>query len=166
MDISSISNWSGVAGGILLGATWIWKLQRWFREKVAHAREASELDSELAAVLLNQATSPARRADIHAFILFRCMEVESSHIRSRLLSLATGCLVSVLGLSLSFARRVFDTEAMPWLWWFTVAMFASVLISFVMALFYDRLLRTIEKGWHQCAGEVLHQRAIRHVPET
>jgi hypothetical protein len=59
-----------------------------------------------------------------------------------------------------------NTEAIPWLWWSTVALFGVFLSTFAMMLFYGRLLRTLEAGWYKRASEVLYQRAVRHTAET
>lgn len=166
MELSTIADWFGVAGGIAVGATWIWNVQAWFRTKIAHAREGAAIGSYLVTELLNQATSPARRGDIHAYIQFRCTETESDYSRGVMRYLAMGYLILFIGLFLIAANRVFVTDASPWLWRLSIATYIVAVISFAMSLFFSAQLRRLEMGWQKKAGDVLRERAFRHVSET
>jgi hypothetical protein len=113
--------------------------------------------------LLSQATSSARRADIHAYILFRCNEIEANLTR-RLLSLfamAAGFIVATI--VIAFSWRGIDFESAPWRQWVLitpyVGIFAMLLFQFFSNYKYARFGRT----WQAKACEILYERAFRHV---
>ncbi len=140
MELSTLADWFGVVGGITVGATWIWKVQAWFRTKITFAQEGAAIGSDLVTELLNQATSPARRADIHAYIQFLCTEMESDYTRRVMHSHAIGYLILFIGLLLAVVSRVFVTDALPWLWWLSIATYIALVISFAMSLFFSAQL--------------------------
>ena len=162
MEISALSDWFGIVGGLALAATSMWKIARWFREKIIDAEEGAKLGEELVTELLNRATSPARRADIHAFIQFRCIETEANQTHTVMLSISMAYGTVFIGIFLAIADRFFVTSAMPWLWRFSIASYAALIIAFAMALFFSRQLRVLNRAWHVRAGNVLQERAFKH----
>jgi hypothetical protein len=73
-----------------LGASWLWKFQRWLRSSLKRARVARELGDQLVAELFDKATNPTRRADIYVYVLFRSTEIEADHTRQIINSYALG----------------------------------------------------------------------------
>lgn len=166
MELSAILDWFDVVAGIALGAGWLWKLGGWFHAKVIYAREGAKLGEALVTELFSHATSPARRADIHAFIQFLCTEMEGEHTRSVMLSIVNACAVALMGGVLVVVDRFLNTDAAPWLWRFSLVAYVVTVISVAMFLFFSRQLRNVQIGWHNRAGDVLKERAFKHIPET
>ena len=163
MDISVILSWVGTIFSMATGIASIWKLYGWLQRQVATARERSELGADLVEALLSQATNPARRADIHAYIQFRCTEMESDRNLRTLQSFAIGFSLVLVSFFLIVSFRFLDFYAMQWLWWLTFASFFCLLVSFAMMLFYQAKVRYYAGAWHKKAGVVLQQRAFNHV---
>lgn len=163
MELSTTADWLGVIGGCALSFSWVWKFQRWLRAKVVWARAAAERGGSLVAELLENATSPARRSDIHAYVQFRCIEIEASRTRQVVVLIAMGMSAALLGLLMMVLHRIFDTDQSPWLWWIVVTNYVASLIAFCMSMFFGWQLRHVELGWQQVASKVLGERALRHV---
>lgn len=164
MELSTIADWLGVIGGLALGASWLWKLQKWLRTKIEDTKEGAALGSRLVAELLEQATSPARRADIHAFIQFRCIEFESSRTRHLVCSLAVGAFAAATGLLLTLICKMFDADLIPsWLWWLSITNYGALVVALGMMLFFGAQRRHLEAGWQDSARTILQGRAFRHV---
>lgn len=162
MDISVISSWLGIVVSMATGVASIWKLYGWLQRQVAIAREGSELGADLVEALLSQATNPARRADIHAYIQFRCTEIKSDRNLKTLQCLAMGFGLGFVSFYLVVALRFLDFYAMQWLWWLTFALILCLLVSFVMMLFFQAQVWRYDRAWHKKAGVVLQQRAFIH----
>lgn len=163
MNVTVVSEWLGIIAGITLVAGWIWKITKWFREKIISAERSAKLGEELVSELLSRATSPARRADIHSFIQFRCIQTEAGITRHIILSILIGCIIAFIGILLIIADRFIDTSVAPWMWRFSIASYAVAIIFFAIVLFFIRQLHVINHAWNKRAENVLKDRAFKHV---
>ena len=163
MELSIIADWLGVVAGSALGISWARKFYRWLREKVRTAVQFAELGSSIVAELLESATSPARRADIHAYLHCRLVEIEGRHTRGLISQLAMAVAALFTGWVMVVLYRLLDTSQLPWLWWFFIANYAIAWIAFAMMLFFSWQLRHMELGWQKTAFQVLQDRAFSHV---
>jgi hypothetical protein len=166
MELSTTADWLGVIGGVALGSSWLWKLWRWLHAEVAWANEGAIAGGELVAELLDQAISPARRADIHAYIQFRCTEIEAGRTRRLMCSSAMGAFVLAIGLFFLLSWRVLDVELISWLWWLSITNYVVLVIAFSLSLFFNAQLRRVEEGWQRSARNALGERAFRYAPKT
>lgn len=165
MDSSSIGNWLGIITGVITLSIWTWGLVRKVAAKLADAKRGAELAGKTVEQLMDQATSPAKRADIHAFIQFRCTEIETGRARRMVFLVGAGAfLVLTTFIYLQLFKR-FDGAVKPITWWIFNVLYFGVLLAYISRLFYHHLADTYETGWHANAHRILFERAIRHVAE-
>ena len=166
MEISNIANWFGIITGVAFSLTCIRNIWQWFQAKIKYTQEGVHFGEILVTELLNKATTPARRADIYAYIQFSCTEIEGEHIRHLIHSVIASCSVVFFGIFFVVVSRFFDTDAAPWLWRLSVGGYVLLVTSVGMALFFGRQLRNLQTSWHRQAGTILRERALHHVKET
>ncbi len=159
MDISTLSNYFGLVTGIAACITWLWKLQSWFKKRLSEVSQASESRSVFVAQLLDQATSPAKRADIHAYLHFAQIEHEGYKTRS-LIGLSCGWIVFLIFLIFfAYLLDTRDTSAHRWFTWAVSVAFVVMAISLVSLSFNFSLLDKLYTKYLSTTENVLRSRA-------
>jgi hypothetical protein len=116
--------------------------------------------------LLNQATNPARRADIHVYILFRCTEIEANLTRRllSLLALAAGFVGATI--VMVFSWRGIDFESAPWRYWVLITPYVGIFAMLLFLFFSNYKYARFGRAWQTKACEILYERASRHVKDN
>jgi hypothetical protein len=166
MDLSTTANWMGVIFGLATGAAWFWKFLKWLRSILNRAEEAAALGSSIVSELLDSATTPARRADIHAFVQFRCTEIEADRTRRFFRIILTSMIVLVVGVLTAFVFRILDFKDIGWLWWFLVINSLIGFVAYASALFFEHQIKRMNSAWQATARKALGNRAVRHINKT
>ena len=166
MDVATTANWFGILSGLALGGTWFWKIVKWLSARNDSAKESARIGGRIVSELLDVATSPARRADIHTFILFRCTQIEADSTRRFFRSLLFGVIFLVVGVLTVSIFRLIEFKGIEWLWWFLVINSLIAVVAFFYALFFEYQLKRINEAWQATARKVLGERAVRHVNTT
>ncbi|WP_353219555.1 hypothetical protein [Salinisphaera sp. S4-8] len=166
MEISVLSNWFGVLSGVAFGATWLWKLQIWLRRNVAEVREAADDGKHLATEVLDKATSPARRADIYAFIHFRSTEIEAERTRQLICNIAISFFIVFFGFVLALFELLFVTDSVSWLRLFLYTTYSMLIVSFLVALYFGWRVKKLDLAWQSSAHAILRGRAFGYIDDT
>jgi hypothetical protein len=173
MELSTTANWLSVIGGIIsvisvtmLGVSWLWKFNKYLRADIKQADERAIKGGDIVAELLNQATNPARRADIYAYIQFQCTEFEANHTRRLISSSVMSGLILAGVPFISFLRRILDSGPALWLLWLFIISYIMYVISFFAVLFQEHKLGRMEREWKTRARNILSGQAFRHILKT
>jgi hypothetical protein len=165
MDINTLPVILGTATALGTAVGWVWKTGASLRRQVLLSRDEAEVARKFTADLLDRATSAARRADIHAYLQFRCIEFESARTRLHIQLVGAGAFTLLIALVLTVLGKALDMSAAPLLWWAALLTFASLVISLAIVVFTSVNLNRIYEGWQTGARAALYERAKRHVAE-
>lgn len=166
MDMAGAVAWGSAIGGIGGSITVLVNVWKWFQIKRRDTRETAELGAALAATLLNQATSPAKRADIHAYIQFQHTRWEANNLRRNIWLVASWSLLLFLSCGMELSYRILDVLQMPWLWYSALGALGLSFVVLAATTFINLQLRQMEAGWIDSAENVLRNRAIKHFPSS
>lgn len=163
MTISLTSDLLGIVLGGIAIVAWMTNRAKLIRQRILEANQDAEIGKELSAHLLSKATNPERRADIHAFIQIRTIEIDGRRTRAKIESFFMCFAMLALGIvSLFMTKSLFRDSN-----WIPIALIAAtyllMLISFFMALIYGRNLRTIEDGWMKGVKDALETKVDQHL---
>ena len=163
MDISNVANWLGLITGIAFLLTSTYKIYRWFQAKVAATQAGVKFAEDFVSELLNNATNPARRADIHAFIQFHHVKIEGEKTSIFIEFLVAFSLIFLLVVMFNFTAKYTDIYAAPWFWIFILITSVVGFFAIVMAMFFNRQILAIHRGWSSKANDALLKRALTHI---
>lgn len=162
MDRPTIEFYCSIFGVFVIVSGWIWQSIRWYRAQVKQTRIVADRGKELVARLLQSATSPATRADIYAYVLFECTQMEARRTRGTMFGFAMGIVLGAIALVYALLNRVLDFSEYEWVRWLTWAWLGLLALIYVVALLAAQRLRRIESKWLDSASNRLFDRAIAH----
>lgn len=162
MDRSTIGFLCSIFGFFVIVVGWILHSIRWYRSRAEQTRIAADRGKELVVSLLQSATSPATRAEIHAYVLFECIQMEARRTRGTIYGIAMGGALGAFALLQALLHRVTDFSGYEWVEWLAWACIGSLAVIYIVALLAAQRLRKIESEWLDSAGERLFNRAITH----
>lgn len=165
MDLSTTANVMeviGFVGAVLAG---IYKLGKIIRKRVADANDVAEEGRKLVAKLISRATSPARRADIHAYIQIRAVEIQGRRTRAKIELFFMFAVGLLLGIGSIYVGKSDSLEfSLPAS--ISIIIFeSSFLFAFLMLLISERNLHRIEDGWLRAVEEHLGAKIDQHLQD-
>lgn len=166
MNLSDTSSIVQLLFGAIAVCAWLWKLFAWFCKRHIEAKELADEGARLAQVLLSHATSPAKRSDIHLFMMLRAMQSASRQTQGTIHSMGMGILIAVLFLFVVSVSNFLVIDYTHPLVIFTLLTFVCLIASFCMSLWFSFNLRRLEEGWQVGTMNAIEQKIERHVPEA
>ena len=166
MDKPTIEFYCAIFGTFTIMTGWIWQSVRWYKTRAAQIQVAASRQRQLTARLVQSATSPATRADIHAYVQFQCTQVEARNTRMAMFELTMGLFISFTAVFYALLNRILDFSDQEWARWLMWSGIGFLAITYMVALLATQRLRKIEYGWLDSANEQPFNRAIAHYKES
>lgn len=163
-NLSPMATLLGILSGILGIAIWIWNVTKWFRKQAKNTQDTAKLGEKLAEQLLNKATNPTRRAEIHAFILFNNVKMESNHTRYIISCWIIGASLTIaFYLLINLIIRTIAIWCLTWFHLLVCALYIVLVVSYGLLVFFVFRLRRMQRGWQDKTGSILKDRAFSHL---
>jgi membrane protein implicated in regulation of membrane protease activity len=162
MDFSLIDHIGSIFSIAVPTVAAILAIVRWYRKRLKQTEAIAERMRQLVGELIDVATTPTRRADIHAYVLFESTRIEARQGRAATIATAAIGGMIWLSLQLAFMSRFLDISAHEWAYLFVWASIIATFITLLVAQFFEYQVRRIDREWLNKVSEKLFYRAYAH----